>query len=272
MIRYLFISVLIFIISCSDKKQPVDISVIRDSINAISTNKKMVKIDSGSYQAFYGKDSGNIVRVKAFYLDETAVTNAEYLKFLKANPQWTRNNVLRLKADENYLKNWKSDFEIPEGVSPDAPVTNVSWFAAVAYAKSVGKRLPTVDEWEFAALADEHTANASLKPEFTAYILNSYQKKYKYKKPVKQNRPNYYGLYDMYGVVWEWTEDFSSVMMTGESRNDKSENEGLYCAAGALTSSDLRNYAAFMRFALRGSIQANYCINNLGFRCAKDID
>ena len=130
MIRYLFISVLIFIISCSDKKQPADISVIRDSINAISTNKKMVKIDSGSYQAFYGKDSGNIVRVKAFYLDETAVTNAEYLKFLKANPQWTRNNVLRLKADENYLKNWKSDFEFPEGVSPDAPVTNVSWFAA----------------------------------------------------------------------------------------------------------------------------------------------
>src|SRR5690606_38936160 len=129
------------------------------------------KIEGGTYEAFIGKDSGRVVQVKSFYLDETPVTNAEYLQFVKANPQWTKSKVLRLYADDSYLKNWKSDFEIPENLSPDAPITNISWYAAEAYAKSVGKRLPTIDEWEYVGLADKNSKNASQKPEFTDFIL-----------------------------------------------------------------------------------------------------
>lgn len=250
----------------SGEKKHADIQPLR----FISTDKKMVEIQGGSYKAFIGKDSGRIVKVTTFYIDETPVTNAEFLVFLRKNPQWARSKVLRLYADSTYLKDWNNDFEIPKGHLPNAPVTNVSWFAAEAYAKSAGKRLPTIDEWEFVGLADEHRKNASEDPSFTDSILKAYQDKSLKKRQVKQGQPNYYGVYDMYGAVWEWTYDFNSVMMSGESRKDNTANESLFCAGAAVTSSDLRNYAAFVRYALRGSIKANYTLNNLGFRCAKN--
>ncbi|CAI9684567.1 formylglycine-generating enzyme family protein [Elizabethkingia anophelis] len=266
----IYILVIFFSISCSEKqdqKQPKPVSRV---LMPVADTKKMLKIEGGSYKPFVGKETDILVKVKTFYLDETAVTNAEFLTFLKANPQWTKSKVLRLFADSAYLKHWKGDYKIPDDVSPEAPVTSVSWFAAKAYAESVGKRLPTVDEWEYVARADENNKNAAATPEFTQHILKLYQQKLMYKQPVKQSKPNVWGVYDLFGTIWEWTEDFSSVMMSGESRKDNTTNETLFCAGASVTSSDLKNYAAFIRFALRGSVKADYTINNLGFRCARD--
>ncbi len=266
-----FFAAVVALLSCSGHTEmPEAETPSQNHLKPVSISKKMVKIEGGSYEAFIGKDSGRVVKVSTFYLDDSPVTNAEYLQFLKINPQWTRSKVKKLYADSSYLKDWKSDFEIPENLSPDAPVTNVSWFAAKEYAKSVGKRLPTIDEWEFVALADQTTKNASKNPEFTDFILKAYQKKDKNKQIIRQEPANYYGVYNMYGMVWEWTFDFNSVMMSGESRKDNSTNDNLFCAGAAVTSADLRNYAAFVRYALRGSLKADYCLNNLGFRCAKD--
>lgn len=259
--------------SCKNTNTTSDIvKEWKDTVVSIKSDKKMVLVDSGSYKTFFGKDSGNLVKIKSFYLDETPVTNAEYLVFLKANPQWARSKVIRLLADTAYLHNWEGDFQIPKNTSPDAPVTNVSWFAAKAYAKSVGKRLPTIDEWEFAGAADAVSKNATNKPEFTDYIVKSLLKKNTYLNPVKLDTPNYYGLYNMYGMVWEWTEDFSSILMTGDSRNENAANTSLFCAGSAATTTELKNYAAFARFTMRGSLNANFCVNNLGFRCAKNIN
>lgn len=255
-------------VSVAAKEVP---AVTPQSLSSVKSDKKMISIDGGTYMGFLGKDSGRIVQVKSFQIDESPVTNSEFLEFLRKNPQWTRSQVTRLYADDAYLHNWQGDYEIPADAKPESPVTNISWFAAEAYAKSVGKRLPTIDEWEYAALADENSKDASGKPEFTQYILNSYQKKGMYREPIKQQKPNYYGLYDLYGMVWEWTEDFNSVMISGESRNDSSKNESLFCSGAAVTTSDLTNYAAFMRYAMRGSLKADYSVNNLGFRCAKDL-
>ena len=269
----MFLAIAVTLLSCSGSSEmPETETRIQGRLKLISNSKKMVKISGGTYEAFIGKDSGRIVKVPTFYLDDSPITNAEYLQFLKANPQWAKSKVKRLYADSTYLQHWKSDFEIPENLSPNAPVTNVSWFAAKEYAKSVGKRLPTIDEWEFVALADRTTKNASKKPEFTDFILKSYQKKDKAKQVVAQDSANYYGVHNMYGMVWEWTFDFNSVMMSGESRKDNATNDNLFCAGAAVTSSDLRNYAAFVRYALRGSLKADYCLNNLGFRCAKNLN
>lgn len=269
--RYFVIAIILVLASCSSKITVKETEKGSNKLTYLYSQKKMMKIDGGSYMGFIGKDSGRIVKVKSFLIDDSPVTNAEYLEFLKKNPQWTKSKVTKLYADETYLHNWKGDFEIPSDVSPNAPVTNVSWFAAKAYAESVGKRLPTIDEWEYAGLADESSKDASNKPEFTEFILNSYSKKLMYKQAIKQEKPNFYGLYDMYGMVWEWTEDFNSVMITGESRRDKSTNETLFCSGAAVTTTDLKNYAAFMRYAMRGSLDAKFTVNNLGFRCVKDV-
>lgn len=258
--------------SCYNRVAVKDVPAAKPNVLVESvSNKKMIRIESGSYLGFLGQDSGRIVNVKTFQIDDSPVTNKEFLEFLKNNPQWTRSKISSIYADRDYLNNWQGDFEFPKDAKPESPVTNVSWFAAKAYAESVGKRLPTIDEWEYAALADENSKNASGKLEFTQYILNSYQKKRMYREAIKQQKPNYYGIYDLYGMVWEWTEDFNSVMISGESRNDSSKNESLFCSGAAVTTSDLTNYAAFMRYAMRGSLKANYSVNNLGFRCAKDL-
>src|SRR5512140_1648406 len=54
-------------------------------------------------------------------------------------------------AEKGYLKAWKSDFEIGSEALEGAPVVNVSWFAARAYAAWCHKHLPTVARWEYAA-------------------------------------------------------------------------------------------------------------------------
>lgn len=263
---------LLFLTSCFQNKKLTSVDKTPSkTIENIESQKKMRQIEGGSFVGFIGKDSTRIIEVSSFYIDESPITNSEFLEFLKKNPQWTRSQVTELYADESYLHNWVSDYEIPKDVSLNSPVTNISWYAAHAYAQSVNKRLPTVDEWEFAALADEVSKDASDKPEFTAYILNAYQNKKAYKNEIKQEAPNFYGLYNMYGMVWEWTEDFNSVMISGESRNDSASNENLFCAGASATTSDLKNYAAFMRYAMRGSLKAKYTVNNLGFRCAKDL-
>lgn len=270
--RY-FVYILGFMLffSCSKKQITAENTTLKPHLTFISCQKNMLKIEGGSYRPFVGKESDSLTFVNSFLMDETAVTNAEFLEFLKKNPQWTKSQVLKLFADSTYLHSWKSDYEFPTDVSPQAPVTNVSWYAAKAYAQSVGKRLPTVDEWEYAARASEKLKDATENPEFTTKILKLYQQKYGYKKPVKQHEANAWGIYDLYGTIWEWTEDFNSVMMTGESRKDNTVNETLFCAGASVTSSDLRNYAAFIRFAMRGSMKANYTVNNLGFRCVKDL-
>lgn len=266
---FIFI-IFIFITSCFQSRETTHASAVPVQLNPVSIQKKMVEIEGGTYAAFIGKDSGRIVEVASFQMDETPVTVSEYLIFLKANPQWTKSKIPALYADNSYLHNWSGDFEPPADVSPDAPVTNISWFAAKAYAESVGKRLPTVDEWEFAAIADRTSKDASEKPEFTDFILKSYQNKKNYRNAVGQDDANYYGVHNLYGMIWEWTDDFNSVMITGESRKDQTTNENLFCSGAAVTTDDLKNYAAFIRFAMRGSLKANYTVNNLGFRCVKD--
>ena len=63
---------------------------------------------------------------------------------------------------------------------------------------------------------------------------------------------------------------FNSILLTGESRSDVTTDKNLFCGSGSLNASDLMNYAAFIRYAFRGSVKANYAVKNLGFRCVKD--
>lgn len=238
-------------------------------LTSIKSSKKMILIEGGKYQPFYGKGD-SLISVKSFAMDDSPITNGEFLEFVKSNPQWRKSEIKRIYADSLYLKDWISDLQLSKTANVNSPVTQVSWFAAKAYAKSVGKRLPTLDEWEFVGRADEAEINASKKLSYSSNIINLYNEKNRQYKEIKLSRPDIYGVYNMFDLVWEWTEDFNSILTTGDSRGGVYDDKQLNCASSAISANDISNYAAFMRFALRTSLKADYTINNLGFRCAKD--
>ncbi|MDE0556469.1 MAG: SUMF1/EgtB/PvdO family nonheme iron enzyme, partial [Candidatus Poribacteria bacterium] len=84
----------------------------------------------------------------AFRMDKYPVTNAQYKKFLDENQQWSVDNVDEKYHDGYYLKDWNGT-TYPTGKGND-PVC-VSWYAAMAYARWMGKRLPTEAEWKKAS-------------------------------------------------------------------------------------------------------------------------
>lgn len=237
---------------------------------AVISPKKMVTVPAVNYKPFFVTKSDKPIRVAAFKMDETAVTNLEYLEFVKANPQWRRSRVNRLFADANYLRHWESDLSIgPNKKIYNSPVVYVSWFAAQAYSRWKNKKLPTIAQWESAAKAPPKNK------EFTSladYILDWNSKPNPPFLPnVKSTYQNVYGLYDMNGLIWEWTFNFNSFIGATDTRGNNVVDLNNFCAAGAVNVVDKTDYAGFLRFSYRGSLKGNFCIANLGFRCVKDL-
>ncbi|MEZ4855340.1 MAG: formylglycine-generating enzyme family protein [Gelidibacter sp.] len=230
----------------------------------------MVYIKGGNYIPLYGRDSAS-VEVNDFEIDKYPITNKEYMAFVAKYPQWQKSKVKKLFADGNYLRNWKNDLQVNDNANPNSPITYISWFAAKAYCECQNKRLPTMDEWEYVAMADETTADARVKKSYNKQILAWYETPRSNENEIGKTPKNFWGVYDLHGLVWEWTFDFNSVLLSGESRKDVDKDNNLFCGSAAIGATDLMNYAAFMRYAFRGSIKANYTIKNLGFRCAKDL-
>lgn len=235
---------------------------------------RLVDIPAGNLKPFWieekekGKETE--IAIAAFQAEEHAVTNADFLDFLRKNPEWRKSKVSPLFADETYLSHFAADLKLKPGVRPQAPVVNVSWYAAKAYCQSQGMRLPTTDEWEYMAAASETKTDASKDPAFLRRILEWYASPRKGELPnVKTSYRNMYGLHDMHGLIWEWVEDFNSNLVTGESREDGTTNRNLFCGAGNLSGGDKENYAAFMRFAFRSSMKGRGAVWNLGFRCVR---
>lgn len=233
----------------------------------------MVRIPDGVYRPFFrGAGDPKEVPVKAFALDIYPVTNGDFLEFVRSNPQWRRSQVKRLFADEFYLQNWTSDLEPGTNAPLDAPVTFVSWSAARAYARFKGKRLPTVAEWEYAASASATRPDGEKDPQFKRNLSEWYSTLAPAKlSRVGANPPNYWGVHDMHGLVWEWVLDFNTALVSGDSRSDSEPDRQLFCGAGSQGARDVDNFPAFMRYGFRSSLKADYCVHNLGFRCAKDL-
>lgn len=241
------------------------------SLGACAAPANMALIPPGIYHPLIRSSTDAAeVPVKAFYLEVVPVSNRDFLAFVRANPRWQRSRVSGLFADESYLKNWAGDLELGSNAPANAPVVYVSWFAAKAYAQWLGQRLPTVAEWEYAASASATQASGENDPAFKSQVLRWYAESTATEfLPVNSGAPNFYGVRNLHGLIWEWTADFNSSLIGADSSGGVDGR--LFCGAGAQNAQNVDDYPAFMRYAFRSSLKAVYCVHNLGFRCAKDL-
>jgi formylglycine-generating enzyme required for sulfatase activity len=128
--------------------------------------------------------------------------------------------------------NWKRPYGPRSSLAGlnDHPVVHVAYADALAYAKWAGKKLPTEAEWEFAARGGLDGAEFAWGDELTPggrQMANTWQGAFPHKNlkldgyertsPMATFPPNGYGLYDMIGNVWEWTNDWYSPQHEGDA-------------------------------------------------------
>ena len=175
-----------------------------------SLESKMVLIPAGEFQM--GNNSGDsdeepkhLVYLNSFNIDKYEVTNAQYKEFIDVKPQWQKDKILSQYHDGYYLADWIGN-DYPSG-KDNHPVVYVSWYAAMAYAKWVNKRLPTEAEWEKAARGGLIGKKYPLGDTIDSTHANYFDGTDKEITPVGSYPANRYGLYDMAGNVREWCLD-----------------------------------------------------------------
>lgn len=230
------------------------------------------RVAAGRFEPFYGGATGEAVDVAAFDMQERPVTNAEFAAFVAAHETWRRTRAPRLFVDAQYLSHWASESELGPSARPAQPVTFVSWYAARAYCRAAQMRLPTEAEWELAARADEHVADAHRDRAFVARILDFYTRPHAALDDVGQTTSNLYGLRDLHGLIWEWVEDFNASMVSADDRARGDAQSTRFCGGASIGAEDVADYAAFMRYAFRSSLRASYTVHNLGFRCVRSVE
>jgi formylglycine-generating enzyme required for sulfatase activity len=209
-------------------------------------------------------------RIAAFEFGRTPVTNGEFLKFVHSHPRWRRDRVPAVLAETRYLSHWAGPAALGPTALPEQPVTWVSWFAAEAYCRAQNARLPTWNEWEYAAAADAVRRDARSDPAWRETILAWYSRPSTQSLPAVGADPaNAYGVRDLHGLVWEWVEDYSALLLSSDNREQGAADSLKYCGGAALSMSDRDNYAVLMRVAMLSSLEGANATANLGFRCAR---
>lgn len=236
-----------------------------------ATEPRYVNLPGGEMvSALRYEDSGSRVQVAPFALMRRPVTNADFLAFVRRHPSWRRGTVAEVFAEARYLQLWAGPLQLGPKALQRQPVVWVSWFAASAYCQAQGARLPSWSQWEYAAAADDRRTDARGDPAWRGRILAWYAQPSTRALPaVGLQRPNAYGAQDLHGLVWEWTDDFSAMLVSADNRDQGDPDRLKFCGAGALSINDRDNYAVLMRVAMLSSLAAADATANLGFRCAR---
>lgn len=231
-----------------------------------------VPVPGGEFKSVLPPGEGTeTAPVAPFALRTTPVTNREFLAFVTRNPEWRRGAVPALFADGEYLAHWSGALSLGDAAPPDAPVVNISWYAARAFCESESARLPSWYEWEFAAAADETRADARGDAAFRQRMLDWYARTAAGGPPaVGRNPANVYRVQDLHTGVWEWVDDFNSLLVSGDNREQGDPDLMRFCGAGAISVRDRESYGVLMRIAMLSALQAHYTTRSLGFRCARD--
>lgn len=186
-------------------------------------------------------------RIEAFRIDAEPVTNAQFLDFVSAHPEWRKSRIKALFVDERYLKRWPSDLELTDSQAGDEPVADVSWFAAKAYCKARGLTLPTTDQWEY-ALADAGRGREAVRQRSLEWFAVPNNVRL---PAIGAGPANGFGVKDMVGLVWEWTLDFDADAIAAESQDPDGKDSASFCGGAAAGAADPTDYPAFMRYSMR---------------------
>ena len=190
----------------------------------------------------------HVVKVDGFWIDQHEVTNAQFARFVEATGYKTLaergvdskthqslyapGSVLFIQPtnfDHRRTQWWKyvngANWRAPDGPRSSIkgrenhPVVHVAYEDALAYARWLGRELPTEAQWEFAARGGKQGDDWSQafdtdgKPTANSWqgifpAFDTREDGYAGTAPVGCFPPNDYGLYDMIGNVWEWTNDW----------------------------------------------------------------
>jgi formylglycine-generating enzyme required for sulfatase activity len=172
--------------------------------NESDVDALMARFGSKRRELFASELPAHAVAVGAFLIDRTEVTNAAFKTFVGAYQEWSRERLAADRHNGEYLKTWAGGSH-PAGEA-NLPVTFVTWHAASAYCESVGKRLPTESEWEFAAGRGRSAEFPWGDDAPDGTRANSSGAKLDKPSPVGSFPPAH-GLFDMAGNVWEFVSD-----------------------------------------------------------------
>lgn len=235
-------------------------------------NRNMMFIYGGVYTPLF-KDNileNKSIKVDDFLFDKFHVTNYDFLVFVLNSPNFDINNIKSLFSDNGYLNHW-SCFENFIDIL-DKPVVNVSWFSSSEFCNFYSSRLPSLDEWEYVSNSNKNVLYFKNQKILWHNILSWYINTQNSSLINVLNMPeDSFGISGMHGFIWEWVNDFNSIILINSDAEGGGLEELLFCGSTAINSIDPADYISFMRFAFRNSLEANYTMNRLGVRCAKNI-
>ena len=264
------------------------------------TPSNMVLVKGGTFQM--GTDDGmpfeapiHTVEISDFYIDENEITVAQFDEFVKATGYKTEaekfgwSGVFDMETRE-WTRVDGADWRHPEGpksvAQQDEPVCQISWNDATEYAKWAGKRLPTEAEFEFTARGglagkkyawgDELLPNGKPVANWWQGVFpetNTGLDGFIGRAPVRSFPAYGFGIYDMIGNVWEWCADrfADDYYKNSPKRDPKGPETGdeRVIRGGSFLCAE--NFCSNYRVAGRSHATPDSGLNNLGFRCARDL-
>jgi len=233
-------------------------------------DKTMILIPAGNTIIGYNHGFPNekperVLFVDDFYMDETEVTQNEYNRFMDSIGNQIPQHLLPEGASGRYLTKPSFWMPMPSARTRNLPVVGVTWYQAYAYAKWIGKRLPTEIEWEKASRGEK----GNIFPwgnNWNQEILSiSHSSLAQIKTNTKDLSP--YGVFDLAGNVREWVVKSDEGYMIKASPMDRRGTTFAICRGGDYTNRNKNDFRAYSRTYRHPAM----AFEIVGFRCSADL-